>query len=153
MSEMSVSQFPGWTTKIPPLSLPRGHKLPVLSLDTKYLARIGVPLVQLSDQENHAQALYDVASLGLYITRLVVWTHLWTFRLPDEGTCKRADRFPGKIAEIPDPVVKEIDVDRTQDGQAVKIRLTRYPRYQTRDHYDSWLQRERQYVYTSTGEP
>lgn len=131
MSEMSVSQFPGWTTKIPPLSLPRGHKLPVLSLDTKYLARIGVPLVQLSDQENHAQALYDVASLGLYITRLVVWTHLWTFRLPDEGTCKRADRFPGKIAEIPDPVVKEIDVDRTQDGQAVKIRLTRYPRYQS----------------------
>jgi cholesterol oxidase len=114
---------------------------PVLEIDTRFLAGQGVPLVRITQQRDQATALADMASLVLYLARVVLSTHLWTFRLPDARGRDEPDRLPGPIAGLPAPQVSELIVGTLGDGEAtatprspgqvaekIKVRLTRYAR-------------------------
>jgi len=100
-----------------------------LHLDTRFMAKQGIALVKLSDQENQPNALLDMASFGLFITRLMLSIHLWTFRKPDEPSRATPQRLPGNIAGLPLPEVIELTVALKVKGVDAKVRLTRYPRH------------------------
>ena len=124
LQEMQLTSFPGMDKK--------QDTNVVLSLDTKYLARIGIPLLEFSGQDNQVNALADLASFFAYLFRLCINIHSWTFRLPDQPSQKPPKRFPGKMPGMPDPVIKELYVGSSPQGQPVQIRLTRYPRYNSK---------------------
>ncbi|MBI5719582.1 MAG: alkaline phosphatase D family protein [Burkholderiales bacterium] len=134
LTRMTLTQFPGL--------LPGTQ--PVLELDTRFLAGQGVPLLRITGQRDHASALADMGSLVLYLARVVLSTHLWTFRLPDHAPRREPDRLPGPIAGLPAPQVAELVVGTVRNGgeknggernggernggEKVKVRLTRYAR-------------------------
>lgn len=98
-----------------------------LKLDTPFLARQGLPLMRLVQQQNHADALLDMASFGLFMTRVLINIHLWTFRKPDAAKKTKPKRLPGDIAGLPKPEITNLTVDtRTHKGAAAVVRLTRY---------------------------
>jgi cholesterol oxidase len=100
---------------------------PVLKLDTGFMAGIGVPLLRLKGQRDHATALADLASFGLLFVRVLLSVHLWTFRKPDAPSRASPRRLPAVVAGIT-PQVTELVVDRMPGRDApVKIRLSRYP--------------------------
>jgi choline dehydrogenase-like flavoprotein/pimeloyl-ACP methyl ester carboxylesterase len=120
LSDVFLTEFPGISS---------GNS--VLSLDTKYLAKQGVPLFRVVDQENQPAALVDLASFGLYLLRLLLSIHMWSFRKPDASELGEPQRLPGNIPGLPAPKVKELEVDRLPDGTPVYVRLTRYECYTT----------------------
>jgi hypothetical protein len=72
-------------------------------------------------------------SLGLYLARVLISVHLWSFRKPDAPLAGQPQREPGPIAGLPAPVITEPVVDRWPAGsplagQPLAIRLTRYAR-------------------------
>lgn len=102
-----------------------------LTLDTRFVAKRGIPLFEITQQENQASALLDMASFGLFMTRLMINIHLWTFRKPDSPfeppSLAQPDRLPGPIDGLPEPEITELPVvvgDR-DIAQAI-ARLTRY---------------------------
>ena len=99
----------------------------VLELDTGHLARQKVPLFRIVEQQDHAKALMDVAALGLYLTRLLIHLHAWSFRLPDEPVPRDIQRLPGYVPGLPPPQVHEFPVAGLRDGRPVMVRLTHYP--------------------------
>jgi choline dehydrogenase-like flavoprotein len=99
----------------------------VLELDTGYLARQKVPLFRIVEQQDHAKALVDVASLGLYLTRMLIHLHAWSFRLPDEPPPRDIQRLPGYVPGLPVPRIHEFPVAGPHKGQPVMVRLTHYP--------------------------
>jgi cholesterol oxidase len=124
LTEMRLTQFPG---------LALGHTA-TLALDVRFLANQGLPLLRITHQRNHAEALAELMSFGLYMARVLMSTHLWTFRKPDTPAAREVQRLPGAIAGLPAPQVKVIVVDRwpadaAKAGQPLPIRLTRYPRH------------------------
>ena len=102
---------------------------PILSLDTNYLTRISLPLMKLTSQENHANALADMASFFAYFLRILITVHTWTFRTPDKTLNTKPDRFPGKMPGMVDPIITELLCGKTDDNRAVNVRLTHYPRH------------------------
>src|SRR5205085_10284648 len=58
---------------------PLGRDEPVLRLDGRFLARMGVPLLRVIDQENQVTALADMASFAMCWVRMLVSIHLWSF--------------------------------------------------------------------------
>lgn len=112
------------------------EKKTILRLDTRYLARINVPLLRLSKQSDQYKALMDVMSLGMYVVRMLVSIHLWSFRSPDTPAPHEPKRLPQKITGLPEPEVTLLtvgevpknSVDNLTKGMEVKICLTRYPR-------------------------
>jgi cholesterol oxidase len=126
LTELTLTRFPGLKAKT----------LPVLCLDTRFLANQGIPLLRISHQRDHAEALAEMVSLGLYLARVVISTHLWTFRKPDAPLAREPERLPGPIAGLPAPEVLDMVVDTwpqtpesaSRAGQPLSIRLTRYPR-------------------------
>ncbi|AMO22626.1 hypothetical protein GCM10027034_30600 [Ramlibacter solisilvae] len=115
LSEVSLTKFP------------RMRGSPVLTLDLGYLARQQVPLFRIVQQQDHVKALVDVASLGLYLTRILLHIHAWSFRLPDEPQPRDIRRLPGYVPGLPQPQIHEFPVDGPRNGQAVMVRLTHYP--------------------------
>ncbi len=99
----------------------------VLELDTGHLARQKVPLFRIVRQQDHAKALMDVAALGLYLTRLLIHLHAWSFRLPDEPPPREIQRLPGYVPGLPPPRIHEFPVAGLRDGRPVMVRLTHYP--------------------------
>lgn len=99
----------------------------VLKLDTGYLARQGVPLLRIVNQQDHPSALADVASLMLYLLRILVHVHLWSFRAPDKPKARELQRLPGRVPGLPEPVIREFPVDKPLSGKPVMVRLTQYP--------------------------
>ena len=98
-----------------------------LTLDMPFLAQQGLPLMRLVKQQNQADALLDMASFGLFMTRVLINIHLWTFRKPDEAKKTKPKRLPGHIEGLPKPEVINLTVDtRTRKGAAAVVRLTRY---------------------------
>lgn len=104
-----------------------------LCLDTNYLAKQRVPLLQIVDQENQSQALTEVASFFAGITRMIFGIHFLSFRKPDQSPEKMIDRFAGKAPGLPDPIrhyikVAELEKDykHLKAGSDVFIRLTEY---------------------------
>jgi choline dehydrogenase-like flavoprotein/phosphodiesterase/alkaline phosphatase D-like protein/pimeloyl-ACP methyl ester carboxylesterase len=120
LREMCLEQFPG-------LAIER----PVLELDTKYLAQQRIPLFRIVDQEDQPSALVDVASFGLYLLRLLLNIHIWSFRRPDAAEQMEPQRLPGIVPGLPPPQIKELEVDQLPNGTPVRARLTRYPNYRT----------------------
>ncbi|NPC56320.1 alpha/beta fold hydrolase [Caenimonas soli] len=104
----------------------------VLALDTGYLARQGVPLLRVVQQQDKPKALVDIASLGLYLARVLVHTHAWSFRQPDIPEPRNIQRLPGRVPGLPKPVVHEFKVDKPRNNLPVKVRLTHYPRGTTK---------------------
>jgi cholesterol oxidase len=76
-------------------------------VDLPYFGRTGVPLLRIHDQQDHARALIDTASLFAYFGRALLPLHAWTFRLPDTTTktVPTEGRLPGAIAGIRHEVV------------------------------------------------
>lgn len=110
-----------------PLLEKRGND--VLELDASYMVKQGVPLFQLTRQRNQAEALLDMASFALFMTRVLLNIHLWTFRKPDRSGKLRPERMPADIAGLPPAQVTDLTVGlhRPSKTPAV-VRLTRYPR-------------------------
>ena len=97
-----------------------------LLLDMPFLARQGLPLIRVVKQENLVNTSLDMASFGLFMTRVFISIHLWTFRQPDKPASTPPERLPGKITGLPAPEVTLLTVDnRTRKGAVVH--LTRYP--------------------------
>jgi cholesterol oxidase len=102
----------------------------VLKLDLSFLAREGVPLVRIVGQQDHAKALADLASFGLYMSRVILNNHLWTFRKPDQPDqpdLREPQRLPGPIAGLAPPEITELKVGLMPDSdEPIVVRLTRY---------------------------
>lgn len=114
-------------------AFPRAHrKGAVLELDTGFLARQRVPLFRIVQQQDHVKGLVDVACLGLYLTRMLLHIHAWSFRLPDEPLPRDIQRLPGFVPGLPPPQIHEFPVGRPRNGQPVMVRLTHYPYCPTR---------------------
>jgi cholesterol oxidase len=125
MTELKITAFP-----IPLVGQP------ILKLDGRFIAQQGVPVLRISKQENQVQALSELASLGAWMSRLLINNHLWSFRKPDRAPGRMPTLLPGIVDGLPLPEITEIEIDRAtnikQDGRRavsgipVKIRLTRY---------------------------
>lgn len=99
----------------------------VLRLDPAYLAAQGMPLLRIVRQQDQPSALVDMASLGLYVLRMLLQVHVWSFRAPDRPLPREIRRLPGAVKGLPAPVVVELPVGTMDDGQPVMVRLTHYP--------------------------
>jgi choline dehydrogenase-like flavoprotein/alpha-beta hydrolase superfamily lysophospholipase len=124
LQELTLSEYPGWQ---------RGGTAPVLSLDTRYLARMRVPLFQVVAQADAARAYFDLASFLLYVLRVIVTIHVWSFRKPDAPAAAEPVRLPGVIPGIPPPQITHLRVPCLHDqvsgaAPAAYIQLTRYAR-------------------------
>ena len=120
LSELTITQMP--------------HKASgdsaVLKLDLSFLAREGAPLVRIVGQQDHAKALADLASFGLYMTRVILNNHLWTFRKsdePDQAGRREPQRLPGPIKGLASPEITELKVGLIPDSdEPIVVRLTHY---------------------------
>lgn len=90
LMELSLDAMPGL----------RAGRPPVLALDLRFLANQSVPLLRLTQQQDQARALRDLLSLALHLARIIVSTHLWSFRSPDSAPYKEPLRLPGPIKGI-----------------------------------------------------
>lgn len=127
LTRMSLTVFPGMT-----LSAERPEQCPVLKLDARYLAKEGIPLLRVGSQRNHAEALAELLSLGLYLLRVLIDVHLWSFRKPDRREPREPYRLPPPLPAMPAPQITMLAVDKWPkstplEGEPVMVRLTRYP--------------------------
>jgi len=105
-----------------------------LSLDMNYLTKTGTPLIRITQQQNQVKALLDLASLGSYITRMLLGVHFYSFRAPDAPKPRQAVRLAGTVNGLPEPTIHRLTVDEIPDnridglqaGQTVEIILTHY---------------------------
>jgi cholesterol oxidase len=120
LMELPVSRFPGM----------RWWRRATLELDLPYLARQGVPLFRVVGQQDHAQALIDLAALQLYLLRTLADGHAWSFRRPDRVPERVINRLPGAVRDLPAPEITELTVAEAdgigQPNAPVHLRLTRY---------------------------
>lgn len=95
------------------------------SVDLTYFGSMGVPLLRIHEQQDHARALIDTASLLAHVGRTLLPLHAWTFRLPDRPTNDLPEnpRLPGRIPGVQAPIVIPIPV-----GDGAHARLTYYRR-------------------------
>jgi len=111
-----------------------------LYLDTNYLTKVGVPLIQVSAQENQVKALEEISSFSAYVLRMLVGIHFYSFRAPDNSRPRIANRKAKAIPDLPIPEPRtKITVDRIPDntvnglkeGDAVNIELLHYKHQST----------------------
>ena len=114
LMEMTLDRFPGLSG--------RSAKL---ELDLTYLARQGVPLLRVVDQEDHVHALVDLAAFHLYALRTVLDAHMWSFRRPDVPPPRPINRLPGATRTLPTFEPVELQVAHV-GKEPVRLRLTRY---------------------------
>ena len=111
---------------------PQLGKPDALLLDTGFLARQGVPLLRLVGQQDQPGALRDLGSLLLFLTRMTLHVHAWSFRAPDRPDPRKPVppkpvRLPGDIPGLPAHESKPFPVRFAADGSPdVHILLTRY---------------------------
>ncbi|CAN7757559.1 alpha/beta fold hydrolase [Mesorhizobium sp. LjNodule214] len=117
--EMSVVAFPQMRKTIV------GKKQPSLELNKRYLARQGVPLLRIVDQQDRVAALADLASFILYGFRVVLQIHALSFRRPDPPSTRGPQRLPGAVPGLPTPQIDWLTLDDQQSPQ-IRIRLARY---------------------------
>jgi cholesterol oxidase len=124
LTRLSLRKFPAM----------RDTTAPVLTLDPRFLANQRIPLLRVAAQADQANALADLGSFALYMTRLLATIHLWTFRKPDRSDLPEPLRLPDTIEGLPAPRITELEVDRAMaNGTPVMVRLTHYPRADAAD--------------------
>ncbi len=136
LSTMRVAEFPGRRPLLEWLGLVHKSRL---ALETKFLARIRVPLIEITGENDGVTALGDLSSTLAYIARMTLGIHTWSFRAPDtERTIRPPKRLPGVLLGMPAPEIHEVYLgeevphwDTIQSGAdtvpvAGCARLTRY---------------------------
>lgn len=132
LMQTGLEEFPGLVGRR------REH---VLKLDLAYFARIGVPLLSITRQQDGVTSLADLSSFFSYFARLMIGIHVWSFRAPDENRSVRPPRrLPGILPDLPVPEIRTLHVgDEVPQGDQgllgttdseripVHVRLTRYP--------------------------
>ncbi len=103
---------------------------PVLSLDLAHLAEQGLALMRVSQQHHLPDTWIDLIGLGLWMTRLLLHTHVWSLRLPDPPRAGSVDLLPRCLPDASDGLpaheVTELTVAPDQaDGSPVRLRLSR----------------------------
>jgi cholesterol oxidase len=105
-----------------------------LELDLMYFVNTGVPLLRIAAQPDQPTALADLAGLLLYLMRVMVSVHLWSFRKPDAPRRKPgtptpkprdAQRLPRALSRLPQSVYRTYDVP-VSDEHGGRARLTQY---------------------------
>ncbi|MEE4192976.1 MAG: alpha/beta fold hydrolase [Halieaceae bacterium] len=123
LMEVDLNHFPGLVPERPAR----------LVLRPEFLARKGLPLFRISQQENLVLALTEVGSLAAYFLRLLINTHLLSLRAPDTAAPRPAQRLPGTVPGLPPFEVYGQRVTRLPPGvpesHQGNYRLTRYPRH------------------------
>ncbi|MBZ9810311.1 MULTISPECIES: GMC family oxidoreductase N-terminal domain-containing protein [unclassified Mesorhizobium] len=119
LMEMSVEAFPQMRKAIV------RKKLSSLELNKRYLARQGVPLLRIVDQQDRVAALADLASFILYGFRVVLQIHALSFRRPDPPSTREPQRLPGAVPGLPAPQIDWLTLDG-QPSPPIRIRLARY---------------------------
>ena len=112
-----------------------------LNLDTNYLAKIGIPLINIKNQENQVQALSDIVSLVTYVARIVFGIHFYSFRKPDTSPPRKVDRRPHSVPGLPHPTIHKLSVGEIPNteipelpvGTPVHIELTEYSKAENDD--------------------
>jgi len=142
LSEVSLTQLPSKldTAKkvklkaVPPrLARPLSNQN-TLALDMGYLAKTGIPLMRITQQQNQVNALMDISAFVAYMTRMLLGIHFYSFRAPDKPKPRQAVRLAGHVNGLPTPTVHRLSVgkipdnriDGLIDGQTVEIVLTHY---------------------------
>ncbi|MES3015771.1 MAG: GMC oxidoreductase, partial [Pseudomonadota bacterium] len=116
LMEVTVEAFP---------QLDPARRQPRLALDLHYLARQGLPLLRVVTQQDQPAAFADLAAFTLYLLRMLLNVHIWSFRKPDTAPLRGIERLPGAVPGLPAPNIEEIAVGE-RDGRPIFIRLTRY---------------------------
>ena len=114
LSELQLSKFLGV------------ERMPMLTLDGRFMARHGVPLARIASQQNQVVAMAELASFALYFLRLFISIHGWSVRAPDPPPLRTVHLLPGPIQGLPRPRVYEIELEPPRRGIPVLVRLTRY---------------------------
>ncbi|HEY6877865.1 MAG TPA: alpha/beta fold hydrolase [Polyangiales bacterium] len=102
-----------------------------LELDLRFLERRGVPLFRLVDQANEVDALIDTASFLLYLLRIMLRIHTWSFRKPDPRlpNAPKPNRFPSTPSGMAIRSVRYVALAKSPAGPPEPdpyIRLTRF---------------------------
>jgi cholesterol oxidase len=103
-----------------------GCREALLRLDGRFLARQGVPLMRVTQQENHVVALAEFGSLAASWLRTLVSVHLWSFRAPDPAPARTPSLLPGPMRGVPAPDVEELELEDAGAPRCARVRLTRY---------------------------
>ncbi len=124
---------------------------PVLQLDGRFMARQAVPLARIVAQQNQVQALAETASFLLYLVRMFLNIHVWSFRAPDPMPPHNPRLLPGPIDGLPAPDVIEIELEPPRRGIAVRVRLTRYQGQHANDPADRRMPLVMVHGYSASG--
>jgi len=95
-----------------------------LDVDPIYWAKKGVPLLRIVEQADQPSALVDLAAFILYVARILINGHLWSFRKPDSPSSRVPQRLPDVVPGLPPPEIHEFCPAPGAEGN---VRLTRYP--------------------------
>jgi choline dehydrogenase-like flavoprotein/pimeloyl-ACP methyl ester carboxylesterase len=126
LSEVTLTNFPNRkNNSLNPIKL---------CLDTNFLARKEVALIQVAKQENQVSAIADVAALMTYLSRVILPIHLFSFRKPEPSSDHYIKRTAGPAPGLPNPIIHKLRVDKVPDhrcpdlpkGSDVSIMLTEY---------------------------
>jgi len=103
-----------------------------MKLDLRFLERRGVPLFRVVEQEDQVTALVDVAAWMLYLFRIMLRVHTWSFRKPDDRSldAPQPDRFPRAPRGM---AIRQVDLLRARraigappEEPEAFVRLTRF---------------------------
>ena len=109
------------------LLAPKSNRL--LRLDAQYMVQKNLPLLQVVAQQDKVSMLLDMTRFALFMTRVMLTIHLWSFRKPDASPPRTAQRLPGVLEGLPPPEITELTVALNRKTQApIIVRLTRYRR-------------------------
>lgn len=92
-----------------------------LDVEPVYFARRQVPLMRVVQQQDQPTALVDTAAFLLYVARIFIKVHLWTFRKPDSAEPREPRRLPTDIEGLPPCEQQSIPF-----GDGSRVILTRY---------------------------
>ncbi len=100
----------------------------VLTLDGRFLAGQGIPLLRITRQENQVVALAEFASLALCWARILLDIHLWSFRAPDPPRPREPRLLPLPMKDVPVFETGLIPLEERPGRLPVQLRWTRYAR-------------------------
>lgn len=115
LTEMSLRSFPRL----------RRLRNATMKLNARFLARRGVPLLRIVEQEDRVAALTDLAGFLLYFVRIMLQVHAFSFRKPDAPLKREPQLLPGTLDGMLPPQIDWLTVATTGDTP-VRIRLARY---------------------------